>query len=162
MSYYYKDASYYHYSEPVYCDDTPPDPVYYDNFPSETIYYNNTLPDHVYEDDSPSEPAHYDDTSAYDDSHLDNVTTWSSPLPPMSYEVEDELELEAYAEAAVNRSYSEDEIHPAYRDNLVTEPIYDDNSSYSEDDVHPAYRNHPTNDNHEELPTPEHHWEEYT
>jgi hypothetical protein len=123
----------------------PPDPVYYDNSPSETIYYNNTLPDHVYEDDSPSEPAHYDDTSAHDDnihsdfSHLDDVTTWSSPLPPMSYEVEDELELEAYAEAAANRSYSEDEIHPAYRDNLVTEPIHDDNSSYLEDEIHPTY-----------------------
>ena len=31
-----------------------------------------------------------------------------------------------------------------------------------EDEVHPAYRNYPVNDNDEELPIPESHWEEYT
>ena len=164
MSYYYDDASYYHYSEPIYYDDTP-DPIYYDNSPSETIYYNNTLPDHIYEDDFPSEPAAYDDNIHSDLSHFDDVTgTWSSPLPPMLHEAVDEHELEAYADATADRSYSEDEIHPAYRN----QPTDSDHTYFSntiipsEDDIHPAYRNHPPNDNHEELPTPEHHWEEYT
>ena len=86
-------------------------------------------------------------------------------------------ELEAYAEAASNRTYTDDEIHPAYRDNPsdddymdlsnTVEPPEDDlhpanPELYYEDEVHPAYRNYPVNDNYEELPTPENHWEEYT
>ena len=83
--------------------------------------------DHIYDDDPPFEPVHYPDTTVYYDdnthlelAHFDNVaSTWSSPLPPTLYEAIDELELEVYTDATANRSYTEDEIHPAYHDNPV-------------------------------------------
>jgi len=65
-----------------------------------------------------SEPAHYVNTI---------------PYPLVQSNIEHACELEAYAEAAMNRSYSWDGIHPAYRDhpadsycNLIQSPVDDD------------------------------------
>ena len=89
MSYYQDDNSYHYYSEPAYDEDTS--------------NYSYSIPNH--DNYSPSEPIYYDH-----DNTLDTVHYADTPL----YD-----ELEAYAEAASNRTYTEDEIHPAYRDNPV-------------------------------------------
>ena len=83
--------------------------------------------------------AHLVDTSQYSFStpaqHDDTPTTRSSP--PLS-SVEQACELEAYAEAAANRIYFWDEIHPAYRDHPTDnycEPMQSpvDDDEYYED-----------------------------
>ena len=83
--------------------------------------------------------AHLVDTSQYSFStpaqHDDTPTTRSSP--PLS-SVEQACELEAYAEAAANRIYSWDEIHPAYRDHPtdnyceLMQPPADDDEYYED------------------------------
>ena len=133
MSYYYQDNSYHHFPAPAYYDNTPSDPVYYEDTPSQPIYYNDTTSDAVYYNDIQPEPTYYDDTASEPTHYVDNP----------SYD-----ELEAYAEAASNRTYYEDEIHPAYRDHpedhieLEAEPptIAE---LYYEDEIHPAYRHNP-------------------
>ena len=147
MSYYQDDNSYHYYSEPAYVEDTS--------------NYSYSIPNH--DDYSPSEPIYYDHNNTSDTVHYADTPSYD--------------ELEAYAEAASNRMYTEDEIHPAYRDNPsdddytdlsdTVEPPEDDlhpanPELHYEDGVHPAYRNYPVNNNYEELPTPENHWEEYT
>ena len=142
MSYYYEDTSHYcynepayrdSYSEPAYCDDTPSDPVYHEDTPySDTVTPTPTFFDNIY-----PEPIYYTDT------HLEliypNDNTTGSPMTaPEPYGIEQESELEAYAEAASNRTYSWDEIHPAYRDqptNSYCEPTHPrvDYDEYYED-----------------------------
>ena len=139
---YYEDNSYYCYSEPVYgYDIAPSDPVYYDNSPMDSVYYEDTPTDldPIYDEDTPSNPIYYDIT-----------------LDPTGYaDTPSHDELETYAEAASNRTYSEDEIHPAYRD----QPTGSDHTYFSntiipsEDEIHPTYHNPPTNDNYEDLLT---------
>jgi hypothetical protein len=80
MSYYQDDNSYHYYSEPAYVEDTS--------------NYSYSIPNH--DKYSPSEPIHYDHNNT-----LDTVYYADTPL----YD-----ELEAYAEAASNRTYTEDEI----------------------------------------------------
>jgi hypothetical protein len=135
MSYYYEDNSYYCYSEPTHYYDVSPEPIYHDDFPPEPIYHDDFPPELIYHDDIPPEPVYGDDDFVYQDSntqsglaHFNDVTIWLPPPPPTSHEVVDELELDAYADAAANRSYSEDEIHPAYRDNPIIETVYDDDT----------------------------------
>jgi hypothetical protein len=154
MSYYYEDTSHYCYTD----DGVPFNPDYYNNTPSNPIYYDDitTHPDLLYHDEA-------------DSTHLYNATTWSSPPPSTSYEIT--CELEAYAEAAANRIYTEDKIHPAYRDHpedhlrvqlkpdspVLAEPHY-------EDETHLAHCDHLTNDNHEDASTSEYKdydWIEY-
>ena len=91
MSYYQDDNSYHYYSEPAYDEDTS-------NYSYSILNHDNY---------SPSEPIYYDH-----DNTLDTVHYADTPL----YN-----ELEAYAEAASNRTYTEDEIHPAYHDTLITQ-----------------------------------------
>ena len=101
-----------------YYDDTS-----YDYYNEPVCYTDEGTPYNPdYYDPAPSNPTYYDDTPSNPVYHADT--------PPYD-------ELEAYAEVASNRIYTEDEIHPAYRD-------------------------HPMSSNHEDPPTPEHHWEEYT
>jgi hypothetical protein len=159
MSYYHEDTSHYCYTVPAHYVDAPSYDNYTPSAPTPTYYVETSY-------DTPADPIHYVDTSPYD-------------------------ELEAYAEYASNRIYTEDEIHPAYLVHLAdppSDPIYyndtppnlifhadiipDDeleayaeaasNKIYTEDEIHPAYRNHVSNDNHEDPPIPEHHWKEYT
>ena len=88
-----------------YYDDTP-HPIYDDNPPYNPTYYANT-------------PHYYHHTSA----HLVDTSQYSFSEPANYNHAR---ELEAYAEAASNRIYSWDEIHPAYRDHLTDnycEPI---------------------------------------
>ena len=124
---YYEDTSQYCYSVPAHYDDPLPesDPVYFDNTPTEPVYYDDIDPEPIYYDETTSEPSHYVDNPSFE-------------------------ELEAYAEAASNRTYHEDEIHPAYRDHpedhiqfeleadppIVAEPYY-------EDEIHSTYLSHP-------------------
>lgn len=72
------------------------------------------------------------DTSQYsfsEPTHYDNITPNS---------IEHACELEAYAEAMANRTYSWDEIHPAYRDHLTdsycepSQPLTDDEEYYED------------------------------
>jgi hypothetical protein len=112
MSYYQEDTSHYCYTD----DGIPFNPAYYGNTPSDPVYYDDpTHPDMLYHDEA--EPT-----------HLHDATTWSPPLLPTPHRAVDERELEAYAEAAANRTYTWDEIHPAYRDLLL-----DDNGEDSTD-----------------------------
>jgi hypothetical protein len=130
---------------------------------------------YYYEDDSYccySEPTHYYDPSpepVYDDFYQD-----TSPDPAYYVDIPQYDELEAYAEIASQKTYTEDEIHPTYRDHPDNHLHYDEPPTvelYYEDEVHPAYRDHSicpthhnlsTNDIHEDSRSPEHHWEEYT
>lgn len=176
MSYYYDDGSYYSYTDTVpthyedsstYSYSVPTD--YYPN--PEPTYYHDPPSDPIYQDDFSPEPTYCDDDLVYHDNdtqtelaHFDDATAWSSPPPPMTYEVVDEDELEAYAEAASNRTYFEDEIHPAYRDN----PINGNDSTESlntfeppDIETYPVNHAHPTDSNHEDSSDSEHHWEEY-
>jgi hypothetical protein len=168
MSYYYEDTSHYCYTD----DGTPYNPTYYGDMSSDSSYYNNTPSDlpfePIYHDDTPTgDLVYYDDTHSEPTTHFDNTTTWSPPTLSTSYEIA--CELEAYAEAAANRIYTEDEIHPAYRDHpddhlqhepdppVLAEPHY-------KDETHQAYRDHSTNDNHEDASTSEYKdydWIEY-
>ena len=104
---YYEDDSYYCYSEPVYgYENAPSDPVYYDNSPVDSVYYEDTDPDPIYYEDTPSNPIYYDVT-----------------FDPTGYaDTPSHDELETYAEVSSNRSYTEDEIHPAYLDHPATHP----------------------------------------
>jgi hypothetical protein len=178
MSDYYEDTSYYCYSAPAHYVDTSyddysppahyvdtsyddyippaPTPTYYVETPSYNTdpTYCDTSSDLIDYDDTPSESygdTVYPESLYYDEEtepiHSDAVTTWSSPLSHAH-------ELEAYADMAYNRTYTEDEIHPAYRVHPVdppSDPIY-------------YYDTSPdmSNGNREEPPIPEHHWKEYT
>jgi hypothetical protein len=126
MSYYQEDTSYYRYSVPTRYEGTS---YYYHDTSAHLIdasQYSFSVPAH-YNDDTHFEPAHSDNS---------NVTTWS---PPLSSSIEHAHELEAYAEAATNRrTYTWDDIHPAYRDcpsdsycELVQPPA-DDNEYYDD------------------------------
>ena len=167
MSYYYEDTSHYYYSEPVYydtyseptyCDDAPSDPVYY-----EDTLYSDTVTSTPTFDNAHPEPIYYTDTHP-ELIYSDDSTTWSSTIAPESYDgAEMERELEAYAEAASGRTYLEDEIHPAYRDNPAY-PYNPADSSYvtSSNTVaapnHPVYHNHATS---EDTANPEYHYNDY-
>jgi hypothetical protein len=181
MSDYYEDTPYYCYSAPAHYVDTsyddyippaftptyyvetpsyddyiPPAPTFYVETPSydtDPTYYD-TSSDLIDYDDNPAEL--YDDTIYpqplyYDEEtepiHFDAVTTWPSPLSHAH-------ELEVYADMAYDRTYTEDEIHPAYHVHPVdppSDPIY-------------YYDTSPdmSNGKREEPPVPEHHWKEYT
>src|SRR5712664_1173748 len=90
---------------------------------SEPAYYYDPSPEPVYGvfyQDTSSDTAYYVDTPQYD-------------------------KLEAYAEIRSQRTYTEDEIHPAYRDHPDDHLQYDPDPSpltelYMEDEIHPAYR----------------------
>ena len=167
MSYdYYDDASYDHHSEPVYYNPYS-EPTYYDDAQSDPVYYEDTpysdTPTPTFFDNTYPEPIHYTDT------HLeliysDDNTTWSSTIAPESYDgTERENELEAYAEAASCRTYLEDEIHPAYRDNQAypnnpADSGYMTSSNMVAAPIHPVYHTHATS---EVTSTPEHHYNDY-
>jgi hypothetical protein len=125
MSYYYEDASYYCYSVPARRDNTSH--LYHSTsaqlvdtsqYSFSTPTRNNITPNSVY----------YNNSSY-------NATSWSSPL---SSGIVHARELEAYAEAASNRTYSWDEIHPAYRDHPTDnycdpiQPNVDDDEYYED------------------------------
>ena len=88
--YYYEDTSHYCYTVPTHHEDTsiPYDPHFYGNFPSDPVYYDELPPEPIYYNDSVPDVIHYFETPSYN-------------------------ELEAYVEAASNRTYTADEIHPA-------------------------------------------------
>jgi hypothetical protein len=162
MSYYYEDISHYSYTTPTYYEDTSSysynEPTHYDT-PSDPIYYEDVSSEPVYCEDIHPEPV-----------YLDDRTTWSLTTSPTSYEVE--CELEAYAEAASNRTYFEDEVHPAYRDN----PDHDDHVDLfatvepPEDEIHSTYQNYPMDISYVNPPTTaienpwddDHHYKSYT
>lgn len=131
--YYYEDSSHYCYTAPTHYEDTstPYDPHIYGNSPSDPVYYNEPPSEPIYYNDIAPDVVHYVETPSYD-------------------------ELEAYAEAAPNRTYTEDEIHPAYRDHPDNRLHYDEPplvELYHEDEVHPAYRDNPVDDDHMDLHT---------
>ena len=104
---------------------------------SEPAYYYDPSPEPVYGDfyqDTSSDTAYYVDTPQYD-------------------------ELEAYAEIRSQRTYTEDEIHPAYRDHPDDHLQYDPDPSpltelYTEDEIHPAYRDPPDVNYYEPIQSP--------
>jgi hypothetical protein len=70
----------------------------------------------IYDDNPPYNPTYYANTTHYyhhTSAHLVDTSQYSFSTPA---NYERACELEAYAEAASNRIYSWDEIHPAYRD----------------------------------------------
>jgi hypothetical protein len=88
---------------------------------------------------------HYRDTSHYyhSTSALVDTSQYSFSVPAHYNDtvpdaVEHALELEAYAEAAANRTYSWDEIHPAYRNHPIDsnckpiQPLEDDEEYYED------------------------------
>jgi hypothetical protein len=177
MSYYDENTPYYCYSVPAHYYDTisAPTSTQYDDTPSEPSHCVDTsYDDHTpnppisssdtYYDDTHSDFAYHVDTPSYDDVHPgpscyvdDNsfvdgnleADTWLPPLSPTSHGIENERELEAYAEAAVNRILTLDEIHPAYLNHSLTLPVSESNHPDhhcpppSSDEIHPAYLNHP-------------------
>ena len=104
---------------------------------------------YYYEDTSHyrySVPACREDTSWYyhnTSAHLVDTSQYSFSIPAhyddaVHNPLEHACELEAYAEAAANRVYSWDEIHPAYRDHLTDsygepmQPPVDDDEYYED------------------------------
>ena len=87
---------------------------------------------------------HYEDIYyCYNTSHLVDTSQYSFSTPAhydnsVLDSVEHARELEAYAEAAVNRTYSWDEIHPAYRNHLPNsyyepmQPLVNDDEYYED------------------------------
>ena len=139
--YYYEDTSHYCYTVPIHHEDTsiPYDPHFYGNFPSDPVYYDELPPEPNYYNDSAPDMIHYFETPSYD-------------------------ELEAYAEAASNRTYTADEIHPAYRDDPFSGNYMESSNTFEPPNIgiRPVNHAHPTGSNHEDSLTSEHHWEEYT
>ena len=120
--YYYEDTSHYCYTVPTHHEDTsiPYDPHIYGNSSSDPVYYDESPSEPVYYNDIAPDVVHYVETPSYD-------------------------ELEAYAEATLNRTYTVDEIHPAYRDNSFGE-AYTESSNFFEPpniEIHPTYLSHP-------------------
>ena len=96
MSYHYEDASHYRYSVPAHCEDT-------------SYFYHSTSAHLV----DTSQYSFNDDNICLNSAHFNNLTMSSSH---QLSSIQHALELEAYAEAAMNRTYLWDEIHLAYRD----------------------------------------------
>ena len=72
----------------------------------DSVYYEDMDPDPIYYEDTPSNPIYYDVT--FDPTGYANTPSHD--------------ELETYAEVSSNRTYTEDEIHPAYLDHPAAHP----------------------------------------
>lgn len=95
-------------------------PSYDDDTPSDLPYNNNEA--------EPIHPGYY-------------TTTWLPPSNSSStpYGIENERELEAYAERATNRIWTWDEIHPAYRDHPADDPYADVTYTEATDEPPPEH-----------------------